>query len=295
MREQISWELEGCQISATLDIPDAKARNIYILIVSGGNEIRSGSHNSQSHLAQYMCAQGFHVLRYDRRGIGDSEGDNLGFEQSRDDIMAAIEFLRAKFSEDIHIVGFGNCDAASALLLYQDMLNLNKLIIANPWTIDTPVQNNDAQNNIADNIDDRNLNKNSSTTSSAAAIRARYWVRIKNPRTFIDLFTGKIDLRKLIGGLLKASQKENISDLGRNIVTILSKISVPTHILIANKDTTAMGFLGVYNAKSSVTARKNNMVQLYTIESASHSFADNEAQSWLYEKLLAYAQITDVQ
>ena len=50
-----------------------------LLMVSGGNEIRAGAFNGQSRLAAEIAAAGFPVFRFDRRGIGDSEGTNRGF------------------------------------------------------------------------------------------------------------------------------------------------------------------------------------------------------------------------
>jgi alpha/beta superfamily hydrolase len=146
MREQVSWHIGEDQIFATLDIPEDKSSQSALLIVSGGNEIRSGSHNSQSELARHICKQGHYVLRYDRRGIGDSEGENTGFEGSEDDINSAVQYLYAHIGDNAQISAFGNCDAASALLLNCEKLNLKSFIIANPWTYDP--QNDQEEENI---------------------------------------------------------------------------------------------------------------------------------------------------
>ncbi|HEY6965299.1 MAG TPA: hydrolase 1, exosortase A system-associated, partial [Erythrobacter sp.] len=45
-----------------------------LLIVTGGNEVRSGAFGGQAALAARIAAAGFPVFRFDRRGIGDSEG-----------------------------------------------------------------------------------------------------------------------------------------------------------------------------------------------------------------------------
>src|SRR3546814_2182127 len=63
----------------------------------------------------------------------DSEGENGGFEASGPDIAAAIPAFRAAAPQLTRIVAFGNCDAASALLLHRP-LPLDALILANPWT-----------------------------------------------------------------------------------------------------------------------------------------------------------------
>ncbi len=275
MREQVSWHIGDDQIFATFDSPSDKNSQSVLLIVSGGNEIRSGSHNSHSQLAQYMREQGHYVLRFDRRGIGDSDGENIGFMQSGDDILSAIQYLRTRLGAKAKISAFGNCDAASSLLLNLDILNLNSLILSNPWTYDSV--SHEAQAN--------NKDENKPFAPSATAIKARYWARIKNPRTIIDLVSGKIDLTKLIKGLIHVSKKENLSDLAHKLNNILSDIQSPVTILIADKDSTAMAFMGAYHSKAFANVRSNPNIKILTLKSASHSFADAASKSWLYEKL----------
>jgi len=79
MRRQLSFACEGAALAASLDeAPGATG----LLIVSGGNEIRSGAHRGMAMLAGRVAAAGFPVFRFDRRGIGDSEGVNGGYESS---------------------------------------------------------------------------------------------------------------------------------------------------------------------------------------------------------------------
>ena len=63
-----------------------------------------------------IAAAGFPVFRFDRRGIGDSEGDNRDFRKSSKDIAAALLAFRAIAPQVQRVTGFGNCDAASAPL-----------------------------------------------------------------------------------------------------------------------------------------------------------------------------------
>ncbi len=286
-REVVSWSIAEQKIVATLDTPNKIETKSALLIISGGNEIRSGSHDSQSQIAQHICALGHYVLRYDRRGIGDSEGENKGFDNSQEDIAAAVQFMRDRLGHDIQISAFGNCDAASALLLYHQNLGLKNLILANPWTIDSQKEDSSTENaNTAkDSPIENNTIADNPTAPSAAAIRARYWARIKNPRSLIDLFTGKIDIGKLLSGLRKASQQDNISALSQHMAKELSDIRIETNILIANKDTTAMAFMGSYKNKIFDRTRSNINIKLHHIDSASHSFADQEARKWLYSKI----------
>ncbi|MGQ3102148.1 MAG: hydrolase 1, exosortase A system-associated, partial [Sphingopyxis solisilvae] len=186
MRHQLSFACEGATLAASLD--EAAGRT-GLLIVSGGNEIRSGAHRGMAMLAARVAEAGHPVFRFDRRGIGDSEGMNGGFESSGPDINAAIAAFREAAPHVTRIIGFGNCDAASALLLHRP-LALDGLIIANPWTYD-----GDAAEAAEPAL------------PPAAAIRARYLARLRDPKSLLRLIKGEVDFRKLFRGLsaLKAT------------------------------------------------------------------------------------------
>ncbi len=77
--------------------------------MSGGNETRAGAFSGQAELAARIAEAGFPVFRFDRRGVGDSEGDNLGFRHSAADIAAARTAFRQACPALTRIAAFGNC------------------------------------------------------------------------------------------------------------------------------------------------------------------------------------------
>ncbi len=266
MRRMIDFDCAGDLCVGTLDEGEGTAG---LLIVSGGNEIRSGAYAGQAMMAGMFAAMDAPVFRYDRRGIGDSEGINSGFDGSAQDIAAAAAAFRKNAPHVTRIVAFGNCDAASALALYHDGLGIDALILANPWVIEAAVT------------------QDAATPPSAAAIRSRYWARIKNPRSLIDLLTGKINLRKLAGGLASASRKNEVTGLAKRIAESLAQTPLPVHLLIARRDTTAMAFMGAWHGGAFGPVRERSNVQIEICDTASHSFADASAKAWLVDKLLA--------
>ena len=139
-RLALTFECQGCQLAGTLDTAPGKTG---LLIISGGNELRSGAFSGQSQLAARIAASGFPVFRFDRRGIGDSDGENRGFASSRKDIAAAMDAFRAMCPQMDSVVAFGNCDAASALMLSGGE-GCDALILSNPWTFDEGEEKQDA-------------------------------------------------------------------------------------------------------------------------------------------------------
>ncbi len=134
MRRMISFMCGAYQLVGTLD---EGTSDVGLLIVSGGNEIRSGAFGGQSALAAHMANAGFSTFRYDRRGIGESEGQNEGFEASAEDIAAALAAFRQSAPQVKRVVAFGNCDAATALGLFHRGTPIDGLILANPWIIES--------------------------------------------------------------------------------------------------------------------------------------------------------------
>ena len=260
MRQHINFICNEVQLTGTLDSgPQATG----LLIVSGGNEIRSGAHAGQARLAQTLSDAGYPVFRYDRRGVGDSEGHNSGFLETQDDIAAAIAAFRNSAPDVRRIVAFGNCDAATALVLFHYTAGIDALLLANPWVIE----------------EDEAL-------PPPSAIRNRYISKIKDPKALIDLFTGKVSFSKLAKGLRQASRKSKPSGLADRLGRALAHTDIPVSILLAKRDRTALAFHEAWKSDSYKTIAAKPNIKLLQIDSASHSFADAESKQWLLTQIL---------
>ena len=107
-----------------------------VVVVVGGPQYRGGSHRQFVLLARHLAAAGFPVLRFDVRGMGDSEGEQRGFESVTPDIAAAVDTLCAQQPQVRRVVLWGLCDGASAALLYvheKSDPRVQGLVLLNPW------------------------------------------------------------------------------------------------------------------------------------------------------------------
>lgn len=255
-RKHFTFTCEGAQLAGSVDMAAATTG---LLIVSGGNELRSGPWSSQSLLAQRIAAAGFPVFRFDRRGVGDSDGPNGGFRASVPDIAAALSAFRAHVPTLKRVIAYGNCDGASALMLTGGA-GCDALVLSNPWTIevaagqDTPLP-------------------------PPEVVRAHYLRRLKDPRALLRLLGGKVSLRQLFGSLQDAARPASPpSTLAQELATGLAEFSGPATILLAGRDRTAQEFLANWDKSDA---------RLRACPEASHSFVEPQARIWLLGQLLA--------
>lgn len=113
-----------------------KARRLAVLVIVGGPQYRVGSHRQFAQMARALAAAGYPVLRFDVRGMGDSEGAPRSFEAVDEDIAAAADALLARQAAGTRLVLWGLCDGASAALLYLDRRadrRVAAVALLNPW------------------------------------------------------------------------------------------------------------------------------------------------------------------
>lgn len=129
----VIFECQGQQLIGFIHQADSAA-TVGVLVVVGGPQYRVGSHRQFVLLARHLAAQGIPVMRFDVRGMGDSEGEQRSFADLDDDIAAAVDCLLTSCPELEGVVLWGLCDAASASLFYgyQDS-RVKGMVLLNPW------------------------------------------------------------------------------------------------------------------------------------------------------------------
>ena len=131
----LAFDCAGDRLLGVVALPSSPG-DVGVIVVVGGPQYRVGSHRQFVHLARTLAHAGFPTLRFDYRGMGDSEGETRSFEDVSLDIQAAIAALEQTCPTVSRIVLWGLCDGASASLIYVDQMSderVQGLVLANPW------------------------------------------------------------------------------------------------------------------------------------------------------------------
>ena len=104
-----------------------------VVVIVGGPQYRVGSHRQFVALSRALAGAGYASIRFDCRGMGDSDGGLRSFESIDDDIDAAVEALKRESGVD-RVVLWGLCDGASAALMHGTRnASVAGVIALNPW------------------------------------------------------------------------------------------------------------------------------------------------------------------
>lgn len=252
-RRHLTFDCDGARLVGTLDGGNAQTG---LLLVTGGNEIRSGAFAGQAQLAARIAKEGFPVFRFDRRGTGDSEGFNGEFRSSGPDIAAALTAFRTECPQLTRIIGMGNCDAASALMLAGGA-GMDGLVLSNPWTYEDGEE--DSQ-------------------PPPDAVRDHYRRRLADPAAIKRLLTGQVSIGKLARSLMDALRPAPPpSSLAQDMAAGIETFAGPVTFLVAERDRTGQAFL--------TTCRKGDR-RIRTCPGATHAYVEPHARDWLADQVL---------
>lgn len=212
MRRLVTFACEGAALGGSLD---SAAGATGLLIAVGGTQTRVGSHRMFERLAGAVAAQGYPAFRFDRRGVGDSEGEDPGWRGSGPDLVAAAAAFRREEPGVTRIVGLGLCDGAGALCLHA-AAGLDGLILVNPWLVEAGTGD-----------------------PAPAALRQHYRKRLTDPAAWKKLLTGATSYRSIFRSLLKSAQRSP-GDLSTALANALRASGLPAYWILAAGDATAV-------------------------------------------------------
>ncbi len=130
----IVFECEGSELIGMMHVPETIETRGVIAIVAGGPQYRGGVGRLQVQLARQLAAAGTPILRFDYRGLGDSEGQFRGFQDVEGDFRAAVDAFFTAVPDMKEVVLWGGCDAAAAIMInawkYPEVTGI---MVGNPW------------------------------------------------------------------------------------------------------------------------------------------------------------------
>jgi exosortase A-associated hydrolase 1 len=259
MRRLLTFACEGTTCAATLD---GRTGATGIVFVTGGTQTRFGSHRMSERLAAALAAKGYPCFRFDRRGVGDSDGEDPGFRGSAPDLSAAVTAFTSQCGSVRRVIGFGLCDGATALALFGREAGVDGLILANPWLVEAEPD-----------------------APPPAAIKQHYRERLRSKEAWKKLLTGRISYGKALRGLAKVSAPSS-SDLAADTAAALGRGALPVSLILARGDATAIAAEAEWKTArfDAVRAREP---EPSTIDSDSHTFAKPGDDAALLASVLA--------
>lgn len=242
-----------------------------VLIVVGGPQYRVGSHRQFVLLARRLAAAGYVCLRFDYRGMGDSEGAARTFENVADDVGAALGFLYNR--PGVRAVAlWGLCDAASSALMFcANDPRVRGLVLVNPWV-------------------------RSGATLARTHLKHYYAQRLFERDFWSRLLRGRLPLRASLRGLASSLRHatrrgDSNADLPfqRRMADGWRRFRGPILLVLSGRDLTAREFLEYAAADphwQGLLARPN--VQRVELADADHTFSTAQWRAWLEDRTLVW-------
>lgn len=243
------------------------SNSLGVLIVVGGPQYRVGSHRQFVTLARDLADAGIPTMRFDYRGMGDSEGCQISFEEAMPDIRSAIDAFSNSCPGVDSFVLWGLCDAASACLMYSiSDLRIKGLVLANPWV-------------------------RSEAGLAKAHLKHYYMKRIFEKSLWFKIMKLDFDYNESFNSL--ARHMKNIIFKQKYLLSARSIRKIPfqkkmamalrdfrgkTLFMISGNDLTAAEFKGVVeSSKTWIKLVKNKNIEWCYLENADHTFSK---QKW---------------
>jgi exosortase A-associated hydrolase 1 len=208
---------------AILTLPDRPgARGV--LVITGGPQYRVGSHRQFVLLARHLAHEGMPVMRFDQRGMGDSEGAPRSFEQIDEDIGCAIAAFFAHQPQLTEIVLWGLCDGATAASFHAPYdPRICGLILLNPWV-------------------------RTAAGEARTTLRHYYFSRLLQREFWRKLTSGHVNpLASLyaIGSQVRHASAASADSLPERVMHALARFGKPILIVLSGQDLTAREFSDV--------------------------------------------------
>jgi alpha/beta superfamily hydrolase len=291
MEEFVCFNSNGLKLYGILHIPgnDVVNRKAWINILNPGLKNRVAPNRLNIKIARMLCKKGFYVLRFDPKGIGDSEGDISNNNYLRldlwgeiqkglfvEDTLESISFLKNTINIE-KVVLIGNCGGAiTAILSAYRNKHISGLIL-----IDTPVRISTSDISLSDvmieNTSYKEILKNIFKKDSWSKLYKLYGS--ENVYSFIKHIS-KNFLKKLIKLSIFKNDIQHVSERFNyeffRVFNIMAK-KMKILFIFAENDSN----LKEWNEDMGENIKKlknNKHLQIRTIKNANHIYSEEESQ-----------------
>lgn len=251
--EVLQFGCGDCSLFGVLHLPEHPLRR-GVLIITGGPQYRVGSHRQFVLLARHLADKGLATMRFDYRGMGDSEGEARDFDSAGEDIAAAVAHFFSTVPALRELVLLGLCDGASAAAFYAERdKRICGLVLLNPWV-----------------RTDQGI--------ARATLRHYYWARLREPAFWRKLACGAVRLGRVLGGLAEvaasARRGQDGADLPQRLFRALSRFRGRILIILSGADLTAREFAALERRHAHWRALLSGArVHRTVLPQANHTFA----------------------
>lgn len=232
----LHFDCESCQLIGILSLPvwpSPQTALRGVLIVTGGPQYRVGSHRQFALLACEFAANGIPAMRFDYRGMGDSEGEQRTFEQVEQDLKAAIQQFFDAVPAMQELVIWGLCDGATAAAYNCVKDNrICALILLNPWV-------------------------RTGAGIARTTLRHYYIKRLLDPQFWRKLVSGRFkpgpaarSLRQLSEAAWSQQGDSDANAGPQRMLAALQRFRGPVLIILSGDDLTAAEFLDLQRSSS---------------------------------------------
>jgi exosortase A-associated hydrolase 1 len=237
----------ACAGSCMVGVVDVPERPLErgVLLLADSDQYRVGSHRQFTLLSRALAQSGVPVLRFDRRGMGDSEGEPRAFDAIDDDIRAALKefFIQVPEMKECVILGLGDAALAAALYAPSDE-RVCGLVLLNPLPGAVP---------------------------GDAEVRHHYLARLGEVSFWKKVARGEISLGASAASLhrsLRQAARARRTALPRRVAESLAGFDGRLLLVLGGEDLAARQF-------ARVLARNNARFRCVEVEHADHAFASS--------------------
>jgi len=304
MEEPVEFVSRGYRLRGILHVPERRrCQEIGINLLNPGLKYRVGPHRLNVKLARYLSQRGYVVLRFDPKGIGDSEGplaagslNDLWRQVQKgafvQDTLAANNLLRRE-AQVSRLILMGLCGGAiTAILAAAQDPSVQGLVLMDVPVLFMPDTSSDATFITSKEI--------------AQNILKRYFAKLMIPKAWLRFLSFKSDYRAILRSLsmtmLRSKPDRRAQDLKKKVspyfnwgfleaFEALCARKSPILFVLATRSYTTGDFkreFAPYFLQTNV--QEDTVWCIHEILDANHAYSKREWQQELFQKITTWLE-----